>query len=152
MVTDEVFVLKKVSVWQRRAGAILPVVVIVPFSVAIGLDPSKTQPLHLILTSGIGVACAGIVSALGWYASKRSNEQAECVSLTLQDKMLTWHSEVGLIDVQFADIVEVVPIKRWSSIQQIDIKINNRQPIRITGFDDMDRLAEILLRRTTNDT
>ncbi len=127
-----------------RRGAILPLFLIVPLATIYGLDPSKSQPMHFLITFIIGVVCAGVVVSISWHAASRRIDELSKTSLTVGDGKLEWTSGMGQSDLDLETVTSVVVQKRRGFVRSLALTFSNGRSVELEGLEDMEDLLNCL--------
>jgi hypothetical protein len=125
-----------------RRGAILPFFLIVPFATMFGLDPSKSQPMHFIITFIIGVVCGGVVVLISRQAATRRIHELSKTSLFLGDGKLVWTSSMGTSDLDLGMISSVVVRRRGGTVRSLALTFSDGRHVALEGLEDMGRLLD----------
>jgi len=127
---------------RLRRGAILPLFLIVPLATMFGLDPSKSQPMHFIITFIIGVVCGGVVVLISWQAAKRRIKDLSNTSLTLGDGKLVWTSSMGTSDQDLGSVTSVVVRRRGRTVRSLALTFSDGRHVDLEGLEDMEVLLD----------
>jgi len=125
---------------RLRRGAILPLFLIVPLATMFGLDPSKSQPMHFIITFIIGVVCGGVVVLISWHAAKRRIKDLSKTSLTLGDGKLVWTSSMGTSDLDLGTVTSIVVRRRRGTVRSLALIFSDGRRVDLEGLEDMEVL------------
>lgn len=127
-----------------RRGAFLPLFLIVPLATIYGLDPSKSQPMHFLITFTIGVVCAGVVVSISWHAAKRRIDELSRTSLAIGDGKLKWTSGMGKSDLDLKTVTSVVVRRKRGSVRSMTLSISEGRDVDLEGLEDMEALLDSL--------
>jgi len=127
-----------------RRGAILPLFLIVPFATMFGLDPSKSQPMHFLITFTIGVVCGGVVVLISWHAAKRRISELSRTLLTIGNGKLAWTSSMGTSDLDLGTVSSIVVRRRGRTVRSLALTFSDGRHVDLEGLEDMQGLLDIL--------
>ena len=107
-----------------RRGAFLPLFLIVPLAAVYGLDASKSQPTHFLITILIGVVCAAVVVSISWHAANRRIAEFSKTVISIDNGRLMWTSGVGNSDLDLSTVNSVI-VRQWrGTVRSIILKIS----------------------------
>jgi hypothetical protein len=109
-----------------------------------GLDPSKSQPSHFLITFLIGVVCAAVVVSISWNAAKRRLADFSKTSLTIGDGKLILMSGMGQSDVDLGTVTSVIVRRNRNSVRSVELKFSDDRRIELQGYSDMNALLSTL--------
>ena len=127
-----------------RRGAFLPAVLIVPLATMYGLDSSKSQPMHFLITFLIGLVCAAVVVAISRSAAERRIRELSKTSLTVGSGKLVWMSGMGESELSLDTISKAIVRRRGGWVRSIMFKLDNGRSVELQGYNEMDDLLESL--------
>jgi hypothetical protein len=116
----------------------------VPLATIYGLDPSKSQPMHFLITFTIGVVCAGVVVSISWQAAKRRIDELSKTSLAVGDSKLVWTSGMGQSDQDLETVTSVVVRRRHGSVRSLAVTFSDGRSVELEGLEDMEGLLNCL--------
>jgi hypothetical protein len=109
-----------------------------------GLDPSKSQPSHFLITFLIGVVCAAVVVSISWNAAKRRLADFCKTSLTIGDGKLILMSGMGQSDVDLGTVTSVIVRRNRNSVRSVELKFSDDRRIELQGYSEMNALLSTL--------
>ena len=127
-----------------RVGAFLPLLLILPIAASFGLDSSKSQPSHFLITFGIGIAFAVLFVSISWAGVQGQIEQLSNTTLSVSNQNLVWQFAAGRTELSWENISEVIVNERLGVVKTIVLKLANGGQSRIEGFDRMDVLVSCI--------
>jgi len=125
---------------RMRRAAFLPAVLIVPLATMYGLDSSKSQPTHFLITFVIGLVCAAVVVAISRSAVSRRIDELSRTTVEVGDGKLVWKSGMGETGVDLATVAGMVVRKKSNSVQAIALTLDNGRSLELQGYEHMDDL------------
>ena len=135
---------------RMRRGAFLPAVLIVPLATMYGLDSSKSQPTHFLITLLIGLVCAAVVVAISRSAVDRRIRDLSKTSLTSGDDRLIWKSGMGQSELDLDTVSRAIVRQRRGSVRSITLKLDNGRSVELQSYTRMDDLLEDLRPQMRN--
>ena len=127
-----------------RRGAILPLFLIVPLATIYGLDPSKSQPMHFLITFTIGVVCAGVVVSISWQAAKKRIAELSRTSLAIGEGKLVWTTSMGKSNLDLEAVTAVVIQRNRGSVRLLTLTFSDGHRVELDGLEDMEGLLNCL--------
>lgn len=111
MTDEETFTLSEAEARRLRRGAFLPVVLIVPVALIFGLESSKPQPMHFLMTFAVATGIGAVVVSIGWYGAQRRIAEFSRTRLSIEDGRMVWtfgarKTELNLDEVKKIDVAE----------------------------------------------
>ncbi len=144
MEATETFTFSKAEARKMRLGAFLPLLLILPIAASFGLDSSKSQPSHFLITFGIGIAFATLFVSMSWAGVQGRIEQLSNTIISVTDRNLVWQFATGRTEISWESISEVTINERIGVVKSIVLKLDDGGQSRIEGFDRMDVLVSCL--------
>lgn len=146
MPATESFFISDAEIRKTRRGAFLPALLILPIAAMFGLDSSKSQPMHFLMTLCVGIGFAAAVVSIGWYGAKRTISEYSRTSLTVADGKLIWKSGAGVTALDLSEIKSVDKHERRGNVQSITLDLIDGGQKRLQGYDRMNVLFDCLSR------
>ena len=144
MEATETFTFSEAEARKMRVGAFLPLLLILPIAASFGLDSSKSQPSHFLITFGIGIAFATLFVSMSWAGVKGRIEQLSNTTLSITDQNIVWQFAAGRTELSWENISEVIINERVGVVRSIVLKLSDGGQSTIEGFDRMDVLVSCL--------
>jgi len=148
--TIETFTLSDEEARKIRRGAFLPLFLILPLAVMFGLDPSKSQPTHFIITFLIGVVCAAVVVSIGRHAAKGRIAEFSKTSATIGDGKLVLTSGMGQSDLDLGTVASVAVQQKKDIVRSVIVKFADGRRVVLQGYADMNALLKALRLNVPN--
>ena len=127
-----------------RRGAFLPAVLIVPLATMYGLDSSKSQPMHFLITFIIGLVCAAVVDSISRSAAERRIRELSKTTLNVGDGKLVWTSGMGETELGLDAISKVTVRQGRGSVRSITLTLDTGRNIELQGYKEMNDLLASL--------
>lgn len=134
---------KSMAAGMRRR-AFVPLLLILPMAVMFGLDPSKSQPTHFLMTFGIGIACGAIVVLISRSAAQRQIAHLSELVLTVENKQIIWTSAIGRSVADIDRVRNMSIQERGGKARAIVLTFEDGSRKRLQGFVGMSRLSGLL--------
>ena len=144
MEANETFTFSQAEARKMRVGAFLPLLLILPIAASFGLDSSKSQPSHFLITFGIGIAFAVVFVSMSRAGVQGRIEQLANTTLSVTNRNLVWQFAAGRTELAWDSIFEVIINERMGVVKSIVLKLNDGGQSKIEGFDRMDVLVSCL--------
>ena len=130
-----------------RRGAFLPILVVLPLAAMFGADSSKHQPVHFLLTFGIGIVCAAVIVLISSAAARKRIEAMSRISLSVGEGNLTWKSPIGKSELFLSNVTEMAIRERRGSVRIVILKSEDGTQSTLEGYERMDELANSLTKQ-----
>jgi hypothetical protein len=144
MTNDRTFKFSVAEARRMRRGAFLPIVLIVPMVAMFGLDSSKSQPMHFLMTLTVAAGITAVVVSMGWYGANRRIAELSATSLSIEEGKIIWAK--GQRRTEF-DLHEVRKIHAWktrNSVRAIVLIRKNGARTTLEGFQRMNDMLDEL--------
>jgi hypothetical protein len=152
METSETFTFSEAEARKMRVGAFLPLFLILPIAASFGLDSSKHQPSHFLITFGIGVAFAVLFVSMARAGVRGRIDQLSNTIISITDQEIVWQFATGQTELLLEKISEVIVQKRWGAVRSIVLKRADGKQSRIEGYNRMEALVECLRKNLSSPT
>jgi len=129
---------------KMRVGAFLPLFLILPIAASFGLDSSKSQPSHFVITFSIGLAFAALFVSMARAGVRGRIDQLSNSTISITGEKIVWQFGSGHTETFLDQISEVIVQQRWGAVKSIVIKLTDGNHSRIEGYERMDTLVECL--------
>ncbi len=147
MEISESFTFSEAEARKMRLGAYLPLVLILPIAASFGMDSSKSQPSHFLITFGIGVAFAVLFVSISRAGVRGRIEQLSNTTISITDDEIAWQFGSACSELRLDDVSEVIIQQRWGAIKSVILILENGKQSRIEGYERMDVLIMCLRKR-----
>jgi hypothetical protein len=116
-----------------------------------GLDPSKSQPSHFLITFLIGVICAAVVVSISWNAAKRRIAEFSNTSVTIDDGKLILMSGMGQSDLDLGTVTAVIVRQNRHSVRSVVLNFSDGRRVELQGYSEMNALLSTLRQHVPQD-
>jgi len=144
MATSETFSISDAEIGKTRRGAFLPALLILPIAALFGLDSSKSQPMHFLMTFSIGILFAAAVVSIGWFGAQKRIAEYRKTSLTIADGKLIWRSGIGQSELDLSMVESVARRGGRGDVSVITLTLADGSRKTLEGYDRMRILFERL--------
>lgn len=128
-----------------RRGAFLPILLILPMAAMFGLDSSKSQPMHFLMTFTIATIIAAVVVSVSRNGAKRRIAEFSRTSLVVADGEIVWTSGSRRTELNLADITKIDVQDTRGSVRTIVLSREGGVRTTLEGYERMnDLLARII--------
>ncbi len=147
MEVSESFTFSEAEARKMRIGAYLPLLLILPIAASFGLDSSKSQPSHFLITFGIGIAFAVLFVSISRAGVRGRIEQLSNTTISITDDEIVWQSGPTRSVLLLDDVSEVIIQERWGAIKSVILILANGSQSRVEGYQRLDVLVMCLRKR-----
>ena len=152
MAASETFTFSEAEARKMRVGAFLPLFLILPIAASFGLDSSKSQPSHFLITFGIGLAFAVLFVSVARAGVRGRIDQLTNTIISITDQKIVWQFGTEHTELFLEQISEVIVQKRWGAVKSILLKHADSKQSRIEGYDRMEVLVECIRKHSNPPT
>jgi hypothetical protein len=144
MEANKTFEFSEAEARKMRVGAFLPLLLILPIAASFGLDSSKSQPSHFIITFSIGLAFAALFVSMARAGVRGRIDQLSNTTISITDKKIVWQFGSSHTELILDQISEVVVQERWGTVKSIILRLADGNSSRIEGYERMEIVVECL--------
>jgi hypothetical protein len=144
MADIETFTLSESEARRMRRGAFLPILLILPIAFMFGLDSSKSQPLHFILTFSIAAVIAAIIVSVSWHGARRRIAEFSRISLSVEDGKIVWLTGSRRTELDLNEVTKVDAQGSRALVRSIVLWRADGKRTTLEGYERMNDLFEIL--------
>ena len=113
-----------------------------------GIDSSKSQPMHFLMTISIGIIFAAAVVSVSWYGAKKTIAEYGKSSLTIRNNRLIWKTGTGVTELDLESVEAVTKKESRGDVQSITLRLADGGIRTLEGYDRMNVLFESLANRS----
>jgi hypothetical protein len=150
MEASETFTFSEAEARKMRFGAFLPLLLILPIAASFGLDSSKSQPSHFLITFSIGLAFAVVFVSVARAGIRGRIDQLSNTIISITEQKIVWQFGTGNTELFLEQIAEVIVQRRWGAVKSILLKYADGKQSRIEGYDRMEVLVECLRKHSNS--
>jgi hypothetical protein len=147
MPEPETFVFSLKEATRMRRGVFAPPLLILPFTLILALDASKSQPKHFVTVFGIGLLISAVIVAIAWYGVRNQIARMSRNSLSIGSDSLILTTEFGETELVYERFEKIVIELGIRSVRSVAITQSGGKTVRLSGYENMDRLAQSLEQR-----
>ena len=148
MADSEKFTLSKAEARRMRWGAFLPILLILPMAAMFGLDSSKSQPMHFLMTFTVATIIAAVIVSVSWNGAKRRIAEFSRTSLAVADGEIVWTSGSRRTELDLADITKIDVQDTRGSVRSIVLSREGGVRTSLEGYERMEDLLARILAHT----
>lgn len=131
-----------------RRGAFLPIVLIVPMAAMFGLDSSKSQPMHFLMTFAVATGIAVIIVSMGWAGAKRRIAECSAIRLSIEEGKVVWTTASRRTELDLNEVIKIEVLENRGMVRTIALVRSNRARTTLEGYEGMNELLAELCRHT----
>lgn len=131
-----------------RRGAFLPILLILPMAAMYGLDGSKSQPMHFLMTFTVATGIAAVIVSVSWYGAKRRIAEFSRTRLSIVDGKIVWTTGTRKTELSLDDVTKIDVQDTRGSVRSIVLRRAGGSQTTLEGYDRMDDLLEGLCRQS----
>ena len=144
MANDETFTLSESEARRMRRGAFLPILLIFPMAAMFGLDSSKSQPMHFLMTFTIATGIAAVIVSVSWHGAKRRIAEFSRTELSIADGNVVWTTGSRQTELMLSDVTKIDVQESGGSVRSIILRRAGGARTMLEGYERMNDLLEIL--------
>ena len=148
MADTDTYTLSAAEARRLRRGAFLPILLILPMAAMFGLDASKSQPMHFLMTFTVASGISAVVVSISWSGAKRRIAEFSQTTLTINDGKIVWmigsrRTELSLNEVTKIDVQEL-----RGNVRTITLIRAGGARTMLEGYERMNDLLDRLCQHT----
>jgi len=144
MAINETFTLSESEARRMRRGAFLPILLIFPIAAMFGLDSSKSQPMHFLMTFTVATGIAAVIVSISWHGAKRRIAEFSRTELSIVDGSLVWTMGSRRTELKLADVTRIDVQESGDSVRSIVLTRAGGARTSLEGYERMNEMLEIL--------
>lgn len=144
MSDTQIFTLSESEARRMRRGAFLPILLIVPLAAMFGLDSSKSQPVHLLMTMTVASVIGAIIVSVSWHGAKRRIAEFSRTSLSIADGRIVWTTGNRQTELALAEITRIDVQGSRKAVRTITLRRSGGSTTMLEGYARMDDLLHLL--------
>jgi hypothetical protein len=142
MADKHTFTLSEAEARRMRRGAFLPILLILPMTAMFGLDSSKSQPMHFLMTFAVASGIAAVVVSMGWYGAKRRIAEFAGVSLVIADGRITWSTATRRTELDLSEVTRIDVQETRGTVRTIVLVRTGGARTTLEGYERMNDLLD----------
>lgn len=151
MSDNESYTFSEAEARRMRRGAFLPILLVAPLALMFGLDKSKSQPMHLLMTFVIASGIAGVIVSIGWYGAKRRITEFSHIILTITDNRLVWSTGASRTEFNLDQVTMIDVQNIRGSVRSIVLRRSDGTKRTLEGYERMDDLLQRICNASSAD-
>jgi len=148
MATNKTFTFSDAEARRMRRGAFLPIALIVPMAAMFGLDASKSQPMHFLMTFAVATGVAAIVVSMGWAGAKRRIAEFAAIRLSVEGGKIVWSTASRRTELDLHDVTKIEVLEIRGAVRTITLVRTNRARTTLEGYERMSELVDEVCAQT----
>lgn len=148
MAVNKIFTFSEAEARRMRRGAFLPIVLIVPMAAMFGLDSSKSQPMHFLMTFAVAAGIAAVVVSMGWSGAKRRIAESSAVRLSVENGKMVWTTGSRQTDLDLGEVTRIDVLETRGTVRSIVLVRANAARTTLEGYDSMNDLLDLLCQQS----
>lgn len=144
MIENNTFTLSESEARRMRRGAFLPILLILPMALMFGLDSSKSQPMHLLMTLVVACTIGAVIVSVSWFGVNRRISEFSQTRLSVGDGNLVWTTGARRTELNLADVTGIDVLETRKAVRQIVLSRGDGNRTILEGYERMDELLEAL--------
>jgi len=147
MADTEIFTLSKSEARRMRRGAFLPILLIAPMTAMFGLDKSKPQPMHFLMTLTVAFIIGAVIVTVSWHAAKRRIAEFAATSLSIRNGKLVWTTGAHDTELSLREVTKIDVQGTRKSVRTIVLRRANGAATTLEGYERMNELLDSLCQQ-----
>ena len=127
-----------------RRGAFLPILLIFPMAAMFGLDSSKSQPMHFLMTFSVATGIAAVIVSVSWHGAKRRIAEFSRTELSIVDGNVVWTTGSRRTELELADVTKIDVQESGGLVRSIVLRRAGGARTTLEGYERMNDLLGIL--------
>lgn len=147
MTASETFTLSEAEARRMRRGAFLPILLILPLAAMFGLDSSKSQPLHFLMTFTVALVIGAVIVSVSWHGARRRIAEFSRTSLSVTDGKIVWTTGSRRTELSLGEVTKIDAQGSRNSVRSIVLWRAGGTRTTLEGYERMNDLLELLRRQ-----
>jgi hypothetical protein len=148
MPDTQTFTLSESEARRMRRGAFLPILLIVPMAAMFGLDSSKSQPMHLLMTITVACVIGAVIVSVSWHGATRRIAEFSRTSLSVVNGKIVWATGNRQTELALADVTRIDVHGSRKEVRTIALRRSDGSTTTLEGYARMDDLLQLLSQQT----
>lgn len=148
MADREKFTISEAEARRMRRGAFLPILLILPMAAMFGLDASKSQPMHFLMTFTVAAIIGAVIVSVSWNGAKRRIAEFSRTSLAVVDGKIVWTAGSRRTELDLVDVIRIDVQDTRGSVRTIVLSREGGVRTTLEGYERMDDLLARILKHT----
>jgi hypothetical protein len=152
MAETRFFTLSDSEARRMRRGAFLPILIIVPMAAMFGLDSSKSQPMHFLMTFAVATVIGAIIVSVSWHGAKRRIAEFSRTRLAIVDGKIIWTTGNRQTELNLQEVTKIDVQETRSEVRAIALRRASGTTTTLEGYERMNELLDDLCRQVDVET
>lgn len=127
-----------------RRGAFLPILLIAPMAAMFGLDSSKSQPMHFLMTLTIAAVIGAVIVSVSWNGAKRRIAEFSRTRLSIVDGKIIWTTGSRQTELNLQEVTKIDVQETRSEVRTIALRRSGGTTTTLEGYERMNELLDRL--------
>lgn len=141
------FTLSEAEARRMRRGAFLPILLIAPLAAMFGLDSSKSQPLHFLMTVIVAAIIAAVIVSVSWNGAKRRIAEFSRTHLSIVDRKIIWTTGNRQTELNLQEVTKIDVQETRSEVRTIALLRSGGTTTTLEGYERMNELLDELCQQ-----
>ena len=130
-----------------RRGAFLPILLIAPMAAMFGLDSSKSQPMHFLMTLTIAAVIGAVIVSVSWNGAKRRIAEFSRTRLSIVDGKIIWTTGSRQTELNLQEVTKIDVQETRSEVRTIALRRSGGTTTTLEGYERMNELLDRLCQQ-----
>ena len=144
MADSQSFTLSESEARRMRRGAFLPILLILPMAAMFGLDSSKSQPIHFIMTLTVASVIAAVIVSVSWHGARRRIAEFSKTSLSVVGGKIVWATGSRRTELNLDEVRKINAQGSRDLVRTIVLWRVDGTQTTLEGYERMNDLLELL--------
>jgi len=141
------FTLSDSEARRMRRGAFLPILLIMPMAAMFGLDSSKSQPMHFLMTFTVAAVIGGVIVSVSWHGAQRRIAEFSRTRLSLIDGKIIWTTGNRKTELDLQEVTKIDVQETRSEVRAITLRRAGGATTTLEGYERMNELLDDLCQQ-----
>ena len=142
MAESRFFTLSESEAQRMRRGAFLPILLILPLAAMFGLDSSKSQPMHFLMTFTVAAVIGAVIVAVSWSGAKRRIAEFSRVRLSIVAGKIIWVTGSRQTELDLHEVTKIDVQETRREVRMISLSRVGGATTTLEGYDRMNELLD----------
>ena len=125
-----------------RRGAFLPILLILPMTIMFGLDSSKSQPMHFLMTLTVSTVIGAIIVSVSWHGAKRRIDEFSRTRLEVVDGKIVWIRGASRTELDLQEVTKIDVQETRRKVRMIELRRAGGVTTTLEGYERMNELLD----------
>lgn len=125
-----------------RRGAFLPILLIMPMAAMFGLDSSKSQPMHFLMTFAVAAVIGAVIVSVSWHGAKRRIAEFSRTKLSVASGKIIWVTGNRQTEINLDEVIKIDVQETRREVRTIALRRAGGMTTTLEGYGDMHELLD----------